>query len=54
MDGDEAVSLAIVQNLLDVQVTAFKIKLQLMVESFKDNLNDLRKKVAEIKLSLVN
>ena len=35
-----------------MQANAFKITLQLMVESFKDDLKDLRKKVAEIKLRL--
>ena len=52
MGGDEVVSLAVVQNLLDVQANAFKNTLQLMVDGFKDDLKDLRKEVAEIKLSL--
>ena len=40
MGGDEVVSLAVVQNLLDVQANAFKNTLQLMVEGFKDDLKD--------------
>ncbi len=53
MGGDEeVVSLAIVQNLLDVQNKAFKNTIQLLVDGFKEDLKDLRKEVADIKLSL--